>query len=147
MNSRSPRPAVYSGGRGIEPVSKQRARRLLADIGLYCLIIATTFVFAEFVRDPMPASELRYFWFYYIFTLPALAWGVVAVPALVAVDLFAARTSPSAHRRALIVAAAVLVALPAAYVFRDLPLILIFATGGGIYGWAYRSLAPASETK
>jgi len=147
MSSKSPQPAVYNGGRGIEPVGNRRARRLLTDIGLYCLIIATTFVFAEFVRDPMPASELRYFWFYYIFTLPALAWGVVAVPALVALDLFSARRFPSAHRKTLIVASAVLVGLPAAYVFRDLPLILIFATGGGIYGWAYRSVAPASETK
>ena len=146
MSSRSPQPAVVDGGRGIGRVNN-RARRLLANIGLYCLIIATTFVIAGFVRDPVRASELRDIWIYYLGTLPAVAWGVVAIPVLVAVDLYAGRFAPSAHRRTLVVAAALVVGLPAAYVFRDLPLFLIFATGGGIYGWAYRSVAPAPETR
>jgi len=126
-------------------VSTRRARRLLANIGLYCLIISTTFVFADFVRDPMPSSELLYFWYYYIFTLPAVAWGIVAVPALIAIDWVAARRSPTMHRKVLIAAGASLVSLPTVFIFRDIPLFLIFAVGGAMYGWAYRPLFRVGE--
>lgn len=117
------------------------------NIMLYWLTVSTAWVITMQLDKPL--SELRYFFLYYLLTLPVLVWGALVIPAMILVDHFAGRNNSRNRRRILIASGLLIVGISTAYFVRYLPAVLILGAGGAIYGWLFpfRSESTALKVK
>jgi len=119
--------------------------RFLVNFRNYVLILCTTALIAGAVSDDKPPPDLLEFLFSYLFTLPVICWGAIAVPMLIGLDWLAARQFRSAHRLILVMASALLLGLPAQLLTGESQFALGLALGGALYGLAFRSILPARD--
>ena len=120
--------------------------RLLLNASWYCVLIPTAYVLTMFLGKPMPRSEIIWFPFYYVFSLPVLVWGLIVVPVMTAIEYWMRAASHARRHRDLMIYGALLMGLPAAYVFHDALISVMLAIGGGVFGRFFKLRPTPSQT-